>query len=205
MAKRTADTKEEEILTEAKSRFRQCVNWEAEARVRFDFDYKFANGDAHNQYQWDQAIVQDRLANRQPVLTINKTQQHNLQIINDAKQNKPGVNIRPVGENASFEAAQVFQEVVRHIEYISNAESVYDNATSFQVQGGVGYWRVTTDYVDARSFNQEIYIRPIKDPRAVYLDPDINEDDGSDARFGYIFQWNSKTQKYEQIAVWTRD
>ena len=137
MAKRTGDTREEEILTEAHTRFRQCVNWEAEARTRFDFDYKFADGDAHNQYQWDQAIVQDRLANRQPVLTINKTQQHNLQIINDAKQNKPGVNICPVGESASFEAAQVYQEVVRHIEYISNAESVYDNATSFQVQGGL--------------------------------------------------------------------
>ena len=202
MAKRTGDTREEEILTEAKTRFRQCVNWEAEARTRFDFDYKFANGDAHNQYQWDQAIVQDRLANRQPVLTINKTQQHNLQIINDAKQNKPGVNIRPVGENASFEAAQVFQEVVRHIEYISNAESVYDNATSFQVQAGIGYWRVTTDYVDARSFNQEIYIRPIKDPRAVYLDPDINEDDGSDARFGYIFNDMPKDLFNDKYPQW---
>ena len=202
MAKRTGDTREEEILTEAKTRFRQCVNWEAEARTRFDFDYKFANGDAHNQYQWDQAIVQDRLTNRQPVLTINKTQQHNLQIINDAKQNKPGVNIRPVGESASFEAAQCFQEVVRHIEYISNAESVYDNATSFQVQAGIGYWRVTTDYVDARSFNQEIYIRPIKDPRAVYLDPDINEDDGSDARFGYIFNDMPKDLFNDKYPQW---
>lgn len=179
--------KDLEVVKEAKDRFTICVDWEAQARTWFDWDYKFSNGDAHNLYQWDNAIVQDRLANNRPILTINKTQQHNLQVINDQKQNKPGVNIRPVGESASFEAAQVFQEVVRHIEYISSAESVYDNATSFQVQAGIGYWRIITDYIDSRSFDQEIYIKPIKDPRAVYLDPDINEDDGSDARFGFIF------------------
>jgi hypothetical protein len=73
--------------------------------------------------------------------------QHCLQIINDGKQNKPGVNIRPVGDTASYEAAQIFQEVIRHIEYISNAENVYDNASEFQVYAGIGYWRIITDYV----------------------------------------------------------
>lgn len=201
-------TEDFELIKEAKDRFTTCVDWEANTRVWFDYDYKFANGDAHNLYQWDQAVVQDRLSNSRPILTINKTQQHNLQIINDAKQNKPGVNIRPVGESASFEAAQVFQEVVRHIEYISNAESVYDHATSFQVQAGIGYWRVCTDYIDSRSFDQEIYIKPIKDPRAVYLDPDINEDDGSDARFGFIFNdmpkdlFDDKYPKFKDKVGW---
>lgn len=206
---RGPDNNDDEILREAKERFQTCVNWESEARTRFDYDYKFANGDSHNMYQWDQAIVQERNSAFTPCLTINKTQQHNLQVINDAKQNKPGVNIRPVGENASFEAAQVFQEVVRHIEYISNAESVYDNATSFQVQAGIGYWRVCTDYIDSKSFDQEIYIKPIRDPRKVYLDPDINEDDGSDARFGYIFDdmpkklFDDKYPKYKDEIGWT--
>lgn len=200
---------DDKLLEEAKTRFRACVDWESEARVRFDWDYKFANGDAHNMYQWDAAIVQDRLTARQPVLTINKTQVHCLQVINDGKQNKPGVNIRPVGEKASFEAAQCFMEVIRHLEYISNAESVYDNASSFQVQAGIGYWRILTDYIDPRSFDQEIYIRPIKDPRAVYLDPDINEDDGSDARFGFIFNdmpkdlFNDKYPKFKNRIGWS--
>lgn len=200
---------EDEILTEAKKRFTICVDFESVARTRFDYDYKFANGDSHNMYQWDEAIVQDRTGNRQPCLTINKTQQHNLQVINDMKQNKPGVNIRPVGETASFESAQVFMEVVRHIEYISNAESVYDHAAGFQVQGGIGYWRVETDYISNRSFDQEIYIRPIKDPRFVYLDPDINEDDGSDARYGFIFDdmakdlFDDKYPQFKDEVGWT--
>lgn len=187
-----APTEEEnEILLEAKKRFKVCEDWEAQARVYFEYDYKFANADSNNMYQWDNWVIGDRFANQRPCLTINKTQQHNLQIINDGKQNKPGVNIRPVGDEASFEAAQVFQEVVRHIEYISSAENVYDNAAVFQVSAGWGYWRVSVEKING-SFDKEIYIRRIKDPRAVYLDPNINEVDGSDAWFGFIFDDMSK-------------
>src|SRR5258705_2637219 len=174
-----------EIILEAKKRHRICVDWEARARLYFEYDYKFANGDSNNMYQWDNWVVGDRQTNQRPCLTINKTQQHNLQISNDGKQNKPGVNIRPVGDDASFEAAQVFQEVVRHIEYISSAENVYDNAATFQVNAGWGYWRITVEKING-SFDKEIYIRRIKDPRSVYLDPNINEVDGSDAWFGFV-------------------
>lgn len=182
------ETEEEvEILLEAKKRFKICEDWEAQARTYFEYDYKFAHGDSNNMYQWDKWVVGDRQTNQRPCLTINKTQQHNLQIINDGKQNKPGVTIRPVGGDASFEAAQVFQEVVRHIEYISSAENVYDYAAQFQVNAGWGYWRVVIEPISDDSFDKEIYIRCIKDPRSVYLDPFINEVDGSDARFGFIF------------------
>lgn len=186
---------ETELVKEAKKRYRNCEDWEANARVLFEYDYKFANGDTHNKYQWDADLVNSREDEDRPCLTINKTQVHNLLVINDAKQNKPGVRIRPVGEEASYEGAQIFQELVYHIEYISSAESVYDYATTFQVEAGIGYWRVQTDYISndidkdgARVFDQEIYIRKIKDPRSVFLDPNINEDDGSDARFGFIFE-----------------
>lgn len=184
---------DDKIIVEAKRRFKACEEWEARARINFEYDYKFANGDSTNNYQWDNWVIGDRITLDRPCLTINKTMQHNLQIINDGKQNKPGVNIRPVGDTASYEAAQIFQEVCRHIEYISNAEAIYDKASEFQVMAGIGYWRVITDYVDDSGddanamFAQEIYIKPVKDPRSVYLDPDISEVDGSDANFGFIF------------------
>jgi len=177
---------ENEILLEAKKRFRACEQWEQQARTWFNYDYKFANADSNNMYQWDNWVVGDRQTANRPCLTINKTQQHNLQIINDGKQNKPGVTIRPVGDEASFEAAQVFQEVVRHIEYISSAENVYDNAATFQVNAGWGYWRVSVEKING-TFDKEIFIRRIKDPRSVYLDFNINEVDGSDAWYGFIF------------------
>jgi hypothetical protein len=188
--------KDSDILEEAKKRFQACEDWEADFRKRFVEDMKFANADPENGWQWDQVLQQNRADKRKPCLTINKTRQHNLQIINDAKQNKPGVNIRPVGDGATYDAAQIFEGVVRHIEYQSNAEQAYDHATTFQVEGGIGYWRVITDYVSPDTFDQEIYIRRIKNPDSVYLDPDISEADGSDARFGFIFEDMSR-DKFE--------
>jgi hypothetical protein len=181
-------TEDEKIVEEAQKRFRACEDWESQAWANFEYDYKFANGDSVNMFQWDNWVIGDRLDQDRPCLTINKTMQHNLQIINDGKQNKPGVNIRPVGDEASFDAAQIFEEICRHIEYISSAENIYDKASEFQVIGGIGYWRIITDWVDpAKGFDQEIYIKGIKHPRSVRLDPNITETDGSDARFGFIF------------------
>lgn len=194
---------ENEIISQARDDFKSGFDWEAQARINFEYDYKFANGDTHNKYQWDSDLIQARELDDKPCLTINKVQQHNLMVINDAKQNKPGVRIRPVGDEASFEGAQIFQELIYHIEYISSAENVYDSATSFQVQAGWGYWRIDTDYISDKTFDQEIYIRHIKDPRCVYLDPDINEIDGSDARWGIIFEDMDKElfkKKYPKYA-----
>ena len=184
-----AVTEEEmEIVKEAKECLKEGEAWEAEARVRFDFDYKFANGDYHNQYQWDSDLVLKRELEDKPVLTVNKVQQHNLLIINDGKQNKSGIKIRPVGDEASFEGAEMYQEIVEHIEYISSAENVYDSARTWQVEAGMGYWHVTTDFISDKTFDQEIYIKHIRDPRSVYRDTNIVELDGSDARWAIIFE-----------------
>jgi len=134
------DEADEIIIKRAKERFKIAEQYEAIARIRFDYDYKFANGDTHNKYQWDQEILSNRELLDRPCLTINKTSQHNLMIVNDGKQNKPGIRIRPVSDEATFEGAQIFQEVIYHIEYISSAENVYDHAQTFQVQAGWGYW-----------------------------------------------------------------
>lgn len=180
-------TGDDKIIAEAQRRFRQCEEWEGRARKLFLEDIKFANADSDNGFQWPNEIRRNRDVDERPCLTINKTRQHNLQIINDAKQNKPRAAVRPVGNGATYEASQVFEGIFRHIEYISNASVAYDTATSFQVQGGIGYWRIVTDYLGNDNFDQEIFIRRIKDPLSVYLDPDINELDGSDARYGFIF------------------
>jgi hypothetical protein len=184
----TKTDKDQKIIDEATKRFKLCQEWESRQRAVADDDVKFVNGDPDNNYQWPNDLRKARELDQQPCLTINKARQHCLQIINDAKQNKPGVKISPVGNGATFEAAQVFGGIVRHIEYTSNAETIYDCATENQVQGGIGYWRVVTEYASDDTFDQDIFLRRIKDPQAVYLDPDIREKDGSDARFGFIFE-----------------
>lgn len=180
-------TEDDKIIQEAKERFDRCVDWESMARERFLEDIRFANGDSDNGYQWPNDTRKNRDAEKRPVLTVNKTRQYNLNIINDGKQNKPTVKIRPAGKEASFDGAQVMEGLVRYIEYKSNAQAIYDKASEFQVQGGVGYWRVTTEYADNESFDQDIVIKKIKDPLMVYIDPDANEPDKRDMRFAFVF------------------
>lgn len=176
------------IIDEAKQRFKRCEDYEGDSRKLFLEDVRFANADSDNGFQWPNKIRMNRDGEDRPCLTINKVRQHCLQIINDARQNKPSIKIRPTGDGATYEAAEVYEGVVRYIEYISNAQSAYDRATQFQVQGGIGYLRLVTGYENDDSFDQEIFIRGVKDPLAVYLDPDAQEPDKSDGRFGFVFE-----------------
>lgn len=179
--------KDQEILIEAKARFHRAKEFEDDFRKLFVDDIKFCNADSDNGYQWPDAIRRQRQDDAKPLLTINKTRQHALMVINEAKENRPSVRVNAVGGDASYDSAQVYEGVIRHIEYQSNAADAYDTALSYQVEGGIGYWRVVTDYAGDDSFDQEIFIRRIRNPMAVVLDQDIKEVDGSDAKFGFIF------------------
>lgn len=178
---------DQKLLDGAKKRFERCQRWESTARNNFLNDIKFANADSYNGYQWPNNIRNDRTNESRPTLTINKTRQHNLQIVNDAKQNKTSVTIHPTGDGATYEAAQALEDLVRHVEYQSNAQAAYGQAVTFQVTAGKGFLRVVTDYCGDDSFDQEIFIRPINDPLTVYLDPDAKQADKSDGRFAFIF------------------
>lgn len=196
----------DKVVAEAKGRFNQCEAWESRARQGFLDDIKFANADALNGWQWPNEIRRNRDIDERPVLTVNKTHQHCLQIINESRQNPAGIKIRATGNGATHESAEILEGVCRRIEYVSNAQAAYEKAIEFQVYGGIGYWRIVTDYAGDDSFDQEIYIRRIKDPLNVYLDPNINEIDGSDARFGFIFddmpkdEFKAKYPKFSDIA-----
>jgi len=182
-----ADSKaDEKILSEAKRRFARSAEWESASRERYREDVKFSEGDSENNWQWPNNIYNDRSGSRRPALTMNKVRQHCLQIINDARQNKAAIKVTPTGDGATYEAAQMFSGLCRHIEYQSQATEAYEAATNSQVRGGWGYWRVLTDYEGDDSLNLEIYIRRIADPTSVYLDPEIQQFDGSDAKWGFV-------------------
>jgi hypothetical protein len=176
------------ILDEARDRFKRCQDWESYARARGVEDLRFYNGDSENNYQWPDQESQRREIERLPRVTINKTRQLCLQIMNDAKKNKSSVKFRPAGNKASYDGAQIMEGIVRHIEYRSRAQSAYDWAGMCQVKVGVGYWRVLTRYTDNESFDQEIYIERVKDWQSVYLDPDAEEIDKSDMQFGFVYR-----------------
>ena len=184
-----------DLLREAKQRFERCQTWERAWRDRALYDTKFANGDALNRYQWDTNVITER--GKRPSLTYNQVRQHNLQVINDARQNKAQIKVTPTGGRASYEAAQVFSGIIRRIEYQSKAVDAYSTAVYHQVESGIGYVRVETDYVDDKSFDLDLFIRRVPDPRAVYIDPDCQLYDKSDAMFAFIFH-DIPRDRYEE-------
>lgn len=196
---------DDKIIRAAQERFKRCEDFEASFRTLFVEDLRFCNADSDNKYQWPSALSRSRELDSRPCLTINKTRQHALMIQNEIKQNLPAIKISATGGEATYDSAQVYAGIARYIEYNSNAADAYDTAMTFQVQGGIGYWRVATDYQGNDSFDQEIFIRRIKDPMSVYLDRDCTEADGSDAQYGFIFDemtnddFKRKYPKHEQI------
>lgn len=182
------------VIAEVMKRFRRCSEWEANARERFIDDVKFAEGDSENGYQWPAAVKRNRDVDKRPCLTLNVLRQHNKQIINEQLKNKAAIKIRPVGGGASVTSANLLAALVRDIEYRSNAQSAYKMGSRFQVQGGIGWWRIATQYVSEESFDQEIRILRVRDPLSIYMDPDCQEEDCSDAKFAFVFDLVPKDQ-----------
>lgn len=183
------------ILREAKQRFERCVGWETPWRDRALFDTKFANGDSANMWQWDANVRTER--GSRPSLTYNQVRVHNLLVVNDARQNKAQIKVTPTGGRASYEAAQVFSGIIRRIEYQSKAVDAYSTATYHQVESGIGYVRVETDYVDNNSFDLDLWVRRVADPRSIYMDPDCKLYDKSDANFAFVFE-DIPRDRYEE-------
>ena len=178
----------QKIIAEAKDRFKRCSDRESNTRVNFMNDLRFGIGDSINNYQWPSANLTARQSQQKPTVTVNRVRVYCNQVINESLKNKAQIEIRPTGGGASFKSAEIFEGLIRHIENNSNAQLAYESAVRSQVYGGFGYCRVTTDFVDSESFDQEIHITRVADPLSVYLDPDIAEFDGSDAKFGFVFR-----------------
>jgi len=178
--------KYEEIIDEAKKRFAYCEDVEAENYALWKEDLKFANGDSDNQYQWEDAVIKSRYG--RPCITVNKVKQHNLQITNEAKKGRSAPKVIPVDSGADRETAEILNGIIKHIEAQSGAESAYSTAIEYQVDAGLGFWRIVTDYADDSTFDQEIYIERVQNPLNVRLDPDIKKADGSDARYGFVYE-----------------
>lgn len=193
--------KDDELLSIAKEQFERSVSAEQENRAYMLDDLRFRAASPDNFYQWPDAIRNKRETDpsgQRPCLTINKIPQHVNQVTNDIRQNRPQIKVLPVDDKADPEVAEVLNGVFRHIQYASDADVAYDTAADNQVTAGVGYIRVLTDYVDDDSFDQDIKIKRIRNVFSVYMDPEINEPDGSDAKFCFVTEFLDKAE-FEEL------
>lgn len=199
MAKRDDD-----LLSTARSRLNLAISAYSESREDELDDLRFYAGSPDNHWQWPADVlatrgaVQGQTINARPCLTINKLPQHVKQVTNDQRQNRPAGKVIPVDDQADPEVAEIYDGIVRHIEYISDADVAYDTACENQVVYGEGYIRILTEYCDDDTFDQDIKIGRVRNSFSVYMDPMVQDPCGADARWCFITEDISKDD-YERM------
>jgi hypothetical protein len=193
-----------DILATARSRLDMAMSALSESREDENDDLKFYAGSPDNHWQWPADVlatrgaVQGQTINARPCLTINKLPQHVRQVTNDQRQNRPGAKVIPVDDNADVEVADIFNGMIRHIEYISDADVAYDTACENQVAYGEGYIRLLTEYCEDSTFDQDIKIGRIRNSFSVYMDPTIQDPTGADAKYCFITEDITK-EEFERM------
>lgn len=164
----------------ARERFKIAVDGEAQWRPASLDDLRFLTGD-----QWPQATKQARDQSNRPCLTINRLPAIKRQIVNEQRAQRPQIVVRPVGNGADVDDAEILEGLIRHIEVQSDVEIADDTAFEHMVTGGRGYLEVCADYIPGETFDQELYIRRIKNPFTCYCDPSSTLPDESDANWKF--------------------
>lgn len=181
-----AEKKNEKLLEAIRDGLKECIDDEADERKKMLDDLIFCTVD-----QWPADIRKEResdMANGpRPCLTADKVNQYIVQVVNDARQGKPGINVRPQDDAADIDTAKVLRGLVRNIEDQSKADIAYATAVENTTKMGLGFFRITAEYVADDSFDQDLFIKPLPNTFAVYLAKHYMPD-GSDAKKGFIVE-----------------
>jgi hypothetical protein len=188
--------KDDDLLRDAREAFDEAVQAESENRSEALDDLRFARLSE----QWPESVRKQRELEGRPCLTINRLPSFIRQVVNDARQNKPSIKVKPVDDKADPETAEVINGLLRNIEYISNADVAYDTAVEYAVSCGIGYLRVDIDYAHDDTFDMDVRILRVPNPFSVYGDPMSEAADSSDWNTAFIVDRMTKDafrQKYK--------
>ena len=171
----------QDVFTRAKERIDEAKELARDQHQRIREDLRFSN--PADPKQWRDDDLSARTG--RPSLTLDRTNQFISQVVNDARQNNPGMQIIPVDSKGDPKAADTLGGLIRHIEYQSRASQAYDTAIEMGARCGLGWLRVVPEVVDNATNEQDIRILRVIDPTSCGLDPNSIDPDGRDAMWGY--------------------
>jgi hypothetical protein len=171
-----------DILREARERLAESEAESAEIRESALYDIRFAR----LAQQWPDDIAAQRKREGRPCLVVNRLPTFIRQVVNDARQNKPSIQVLAVDGDADYDTAQVIGGLIRAIERQSQATIAYDTAIEHAVTCGLGFFRITSDYAGPDSFDQELRIERVANPLSVYWDTASTAFDASDWDYAFV-------------------
>lgn len=138
--------------------------------------------------QWEGPLGQQ--FDNKPRFEINKVAMAVLRIENEYRNNRIGVEFASKDGSEYDSLADVCAGLHRADEQDSCAEEAKDNAFSEAVHGGMGAWRLRTEYEneeDEEDERQRIRFEPIFDAdSSVFFDLDARRQDKSDAKYCFV-------------------
>ena len=182
---------DESLIATSLKRFKITADAESKWRKQALEDLRFSIGTG----QWDENVKANREIEGKPCLTINRAPAFLRQYTGEERQHRPAMLVSPVGGGANVKTAKIHQGVLRHIEVVSVADVTYDNAYDMMMRIGGCPWRVLTDFVNERSFDQEPRIASIENALAYYGSP-VRQPDGTDPLWAHVIRDYSK-EDYE--------
>ena len=187
------DARKDELVEMAIKRFQLAATAEAQQRAREDEDLQFDR--ALPEDQWPAEIRQARSGgigpdgfqvSQRPCLVINKLDQPVQQVINEARNARLGIQIRPKADGANQEGAEIRQGLIRSIEMDSRAQIARLWALDRAVKCGRGAYRIAKQYANDGDFDIDLVVDRILNQASVYLDPFAQQPDWSDGEWALL-------------------
>lgn len=213
VSRETKDKKK--LLVRIHDRFKVMSEADDENRREALADLKFVNVPGA---QWDENMKKERGA--RPCYEFNKLRINGKRVINEIRANRPQGKVRAV-EGGDKKGAELREGLCRNIANMSDFETITDQQAEYQVDAGMGAWRVVTEYSDDTAFDQDILIKPIKNPFCLYADPasqDVLKRDAEDwilterisnaafeAKYGKIEKIDFAEGEFDDEDDWTTD
>lgn len=166
-----------ELHQKAVKQYKECVDFEASARMLMEEDLEFAYRD-----QWKEQDRTKRDGEKRPCIIVRRSKQFLDHIKNENRQNKPQIKVSPVDDGAQEVYATNRQGLIRHIQYDSKASQAIQRGYDFSVDMGRGWVETVTEYVHNSTFDQKLMIESVNDQFSIYPDIAREEPDYSDMK-----------------------
>lgn len=186
------DPTAEPIVAEGLRRFKICAEAESANRKSILGAKKFRALD-----QWDPDVREQRegasalqgvaAQPKRPCLTIDRVSQPVRQVSNSIKNANITATVTPNGGGATKEQAEILKDWMRRVQNDARAEAPIEWAADGAAEGGIGWFRLRTDYVqDAVGeavFDQDAKLERITNNLTIYCDPSSLHPTRRTARF----------------------
>jgi hypothetical protein len=207
-----------DLITEARARWVRAADAEEKQRERILRAKQFRAGK-----QWPPAVEKAREGGNsvqgqapqppRPCLVVDRLSQPLRQVSNTIKNASFGFDVLPNGGAADIATADIFKGYLRWMSNNSRGESPIEWAADQAIEGGIGWFRLRTDYsyetwdgdtLDPQLFWQELKMERIANNLTVYCDPAANRPTRTDAQWMFITEDLSKDEferKYPKADV----